>query len=125
RRGVPHGVTGRARRILRRMRTLALALLVLTGGSMSTNAAPPPPHATTFTVAMPEPATHLFSIAMEIAPFAQPVSGFELVMPVWAPGSYAVRDFARNVRDLAASDASGHALAATKVEKSRWKVALP
>jgi predicted metalloprotease with PDZ domain len=80
----------------------------------------PPP--TTFTVAMPEPATHLYDIAMEIAPSARAASSFDLVMPVWAPGSYMVRDFARNVRDLAVTDGSGAAVKVEKVEKSRWRV---
>src|SRR6185503_3118672 len=90
------------------------------GGLMPTTSGAAVPE-TTFTVAMPEPATHLYDVTMEIAPFRDPVSSFDLVMPVWAPGSYAVRDFARNVRDLAVTDASGRALALEKVEKSRWR----
>ncbi|HKC23890.1 MAG TPA: PDZ domain-containing protein [Thermoanaerobaculia bacterium] len=91
---------------------------------MSSNALGEPASPTTFTVAMPEPATHVYEITMEIAPFKEAVSSFDLVMPVWAPGSYAVRDFARNVRDLEASEAPGRALAAEKVDKSRWRVRL-
>ncbi len=80
---------------------------------------------TTFTVAMSDPASHLYEIEMAVAPFGAPVSSFDLVMPVWAPGSYAVRDFARNVRDLVVSDADGVPLPVRKVEKSRWRVAVP
>ena len=32
-----------------------------------------------------------------------------LVMPVWTPGSYMVRELARHVQDFAATDAAGHA----------------
>jgi predicted metalloprotease with PDZ domain len=88
---------------------------------MSTNPSEAAAPATTFTVGAPEPATHLYEVSMEIAPFARAVASFDLVMPVWAPGSYSVRDFARNVRDLSATEA-GRAIAASKVEKSRWRV---
>ena len=78
--------------------------------------------ATTFTVAMPRPETHLFEITMEIAPLPEPAKELDLVLPVWAPGSYAVRDFARHVRDLTVSTGAGETLATRKVEKSRWRV---
>jgi predicted metalloprotease with PDZ domain len=84
-------------------------------------AAPP---LTTFTVSMPQPETHLFEISVSISSFPAPVASFDLVLPVWAPGSYSVRDFARNVRDLAAADSKGRPLAVEKVEKSRWRVRM-
>lgn len=80
---------------------------------------------TTFVVAMSRPETHLFEIEMSVAPFARRVASFDLVLPVWTPGSYAIRDFARHVRDLSAADDAGAALAVAKVEKSRWRVSLP
>ena len=84
-----------------------------------TAAAPP---LTTFTVSMPQPETHLYEISVSISPMPQPVASFDLVLPVWAPGSYSVRDFARGVRDLAAADSKGRPLTVEKVEKSRWRV---
>jgi predicted metalloprotease with PDZ domain len=45
-----------------------------------------------------------------------------LVMPVWTPGSYMVREFARHVQDFAATDASGHALQWEKIDKNSWRV---
>ena len=45
-----------------------------------------------------------------------------LVMPVWTPGSYLVREYARHVQDLAASDASGRPLQWGKVNKNTWRV---
>jgi len=33
-----------------------------------------------------------------------------IVMPVWTPGSYLVREFERNVQDFAATDAAGQSL---------------
>ncbi len=45
-----------------------------------------------------------------------------LMMPVWTPGSYLVREFERNVEGLAASDANHAALPVEKVRKNRWRV---
>lgn len=77
---------------------------------------------TTFTVAMPRPSTHLYEVVMEIAPFGSAVSSFDLSMPAWTPGSYCIRDFARNVRDLRVRGPRGEELAARKVEKARWRI---
>jgi predicted metalloprotease with PDZ domain len=82
------------------------------------------PRATTFTVAMPRPATHLYEIEMRVAPFATPVDAFDLVLPVWTPGSYLVREFSRHVRDLSVEGPLGNALPVVKVEKNRWRAGL-
>lgn len=79
----------------------------------------------TFVLSVPEPSTHLVEIEMLVPPFSKGVGAFELVMPVWAPGSYSVRDFSRNLRDLAVSSETGEALQAEKIEKNRWRVTVP
>jgi predicted metalloprotease with PDZ domain len=78
--------------------------------------------ATTFVVAMPKPANHLYEIEMEVAPFSRAVAAFDLCLPVWTPGSYFVRDHARHVRELVVTGPSGEPLPVTKTEKSRWRV---
>jgi len=45
-----------------------------------------------------------------------------LMMANWTPGSYKIRDFARNVEQLSASDAGGRILAVTRTAKNRWRV---
>lgn len=82
------------------------------------------PRVTTFTVGMPRPETHLYEIAMQVAPFASPVAWFDLVLPVWTPGSYMIREFSRHVRDLLASGPAGEPLCAVKVEKNRWRIGM-
>ena len=77
---------------------------------------------TTFTVGMPSPARHLFDVEMAVAPFARPVRTFDLCLPAWTPGSYFIRDHARNVRDLAVFGPAGEPLAVRKVDKGRWRV---
>ncbi len=46
----------------------------------------------------------------------------ELMMPVWTPGSYKVRDYSRNVSSLTAATAAGEPLKVDKTRKNRWKV---
>lgn len=46
----------------------------------------------------------------------------EVFMAVWTPGSYLVREYARNIDRVEAVDAAGNALQATKSRKNRWLV---
>jgi predicted metalloprotease with PDZ domain len=46
----------------------------------------------------------------------------ELMLPVWTPGSYVVREFARQVETLSAATADGEPLAVAKSRKNRWTV---
>lgn len=47
----------------------------------------------------------------------------ELMMPVWTPGSYLVREYARHVEGLEArGTADGPALSVEKTRKNRWRV---
>src|SRR6266550_2726199 len=62
-----------------------------------------------FTVSMSKPHTHLLEVDMLVKRRADVTSPKEelLVMPVWTPGSYLVREFERHVQDFAARDVSG------------------
>jgi len=73
-----------------------------------------------YRVAMPDPASHLYEIAMDV----DGVRGATLPvqMPVWSPGRYAKMDFARNVQELRATDAGGRPLRWDKTDGSRWVV---
>jgi len=74
-----------------------------------------------YTVAMSKPHTHLLEVEVRIR--HSKASGMDLVMPVWTPGSYLVREFARHVQDFAAHDSSGRALTWSKINKNTWRVA--
>jgi len=77
----------------------------------------------TFTVAMPQPHTHLLEVEMRVRFAAAPSPAqFNLVMPVWTPGSYLVREYARHVQDFAAKDNSGRTLSWRKANKNTWRV---
>jgi predicted metalloprotease with PDZ domain len=77
-----------------------------------------------YRVSMQEPSTHCFDVRMTVANAEGRAKGGELAfsMPVWTPGSYLVRDFARNVLSIEASDGEGKPLAMRKDTKSRWMV---
>ena len=68
-----------------------------------------------YTLSMPRPGSHLFRVRVEVR--GAPGDSTDFVMPVWTPGSYKVRDFARHVQDFSACR---HAW--KKVDKSRWRV---
>ena len=75
-----------------------------------------------FTVAMSKPHTHLFDIDVAIKRTANGPQEELLVMPVWTPGSYLVREFERNVQDFAAADAAGQPLKWEKTNKNTWRI---
>ena len=76
-----------------------------------------------FTVSMSKPWTHLLEVEMsvKVAANLNVPNETDLVMPVWTPGSYLIREFERHVQDFAA-DADGRALDWTKVNKHTWRV---
>lgn len=47
-----------------------------------------------------------------------------LALPVWSPGSYKVRDYSKQLRDLQVDDGHGRALSFEKIRKNAWLVAL-
>lgn len=77
-----------------------------------------------FTVSMPRPHTHLLEVEMHVKQpgKTQPPAEERLVMPVWTPGSYLVREFERHVQDFAATDASGQPLQWEKLNKNTWRI---
>ena len=81
-----------------------------------------PPVEISFTVAMPRPHTHLLEVDIAIKGTASGPQEERLVMPVWTPGSYMVREFARNVQDFAATDAAGQPLKWEKTNKDTWRI---
>ncbi|MEJ7692068.1 PDZ domain-containing protein [Daejeonella sp.] len=73
----------------------------------------------TFKVSFLEPMAHYADIEMEISGLKQ--DQVELKMPVWTPGSYLIREFAKNVEDFHVHG-SGGALSFNKVNKNTWKI---
>lgn len=74
-----------------------------------------------YTVAMSKPSTHLLEVEMRLN-WSQMPAQAELKMPVWTPGSYLIREYARHVQDFAVKGASGAELAWRKINKNTWQV---
>jgi predicted metalloprotease with PDZ domain len=98
-----------------------LPLLLLSFATLTTAQTTPAPEIS-FTIAMPRPHTHLFDVEVAIKQQANAAQQEQLVMPVWTPGSYLVREFERHVQDFNAVDASGQALKWEKTNKNTWRV---
>ena len=78
-----------------------------------------------FHVSIAKPSTHQLQIEMRVSPFQKPVHGFDLAIPAWTPGSYFIRDFARNVLDVEVLGPGGEELHVEKAGKGLWRVVVP
>lgn len=102
---------------------LAIALLFLAAAqavAQEVNRAGAQPEIS-FTVSMSKPHTHLLEVEMHLRATQLPAQ-VNLIMPVWAPGSYLIREFERHVQDFAASDVQGKALGWQKTDKNTWRI---
>lgn len=76
-----------------------------------------------YTVSMSKPHTHLLEVEIRMRRDSGATQAdTDLVMPVWTPGSYMVREFARHVQDFRAADGAGRELAWSKIDKNTWRV---
>ena len=75
----------------------------------------------TYSLRMSKPQNHYFEVEMELKDFSQ--TELSVKMPVWAPGSYLVREFARHVNLVKAFDENNKELKVAKVSKNEWKIA--
>ena len=67
-----------------------------------------------------DPAAHLFEVRLTVA--GPDPAGQVFAMPAWIPGSYMIRDYARNVVSIRA-ESDGLDVPLTKLDKSRWRAA--
>lgn len=70
-------------------------------------------------VAMPQPETHLFEVTLHLTNYTLPI--LDLKLPVWTPGSYLVREYAKQLQDFTANSFQ-ESLQARKVSKNHWQV---
>ncbi|MCF7826664.1 MAG: PDZ domain-containing protein [Candidatus Marinimicrobia bacterium] len=72
-----------------------------------------------YNLSMPEPHTHLFEVNMRL----DGAKGKEIIaMPVWTPGSYLIREYAKNVQDISARSEDGTAIDIKKLDKNHWEI---
>lgn len=86
---------------------------------------PPLPSATPtivleYQVAMPQPESHLFEVTLRVSGWSLDV--LDLKFPVWTPGSYLVREYAKHLQNFVACDLEDRPLSWHKVSKNHWQV---
>jgi predicted metalloprotease with PDZ domain len=72
-----------------------------------------------YRLSMPEPHSHLFHLE---AALEEPGAEVVLALPVWTPGSYLVREFARHLEGFGATDGRGASLEWERLDKHRFRV---
>lgn len=73
-----------------------------------------------YTARVDRPTTHLLKV--EIVARRVDAANLKFVMPAWAPGRYAIYDFAKNVQEFSAQAADSHPLPWIKIDKQTWQV---
>jgi len=101
-----------------RIRTVSLAALMTMMLTSLAGAQALDPIA--YRLRFPAPYTHYVEVEADVPTGGQPA--VEMMMAVWTPGSYLVREYARHVEDVTARAADGPALTVEKSAKNRWRV---
>jgi len=74
-----------------------------------------------YSIVPKDPSAHLFEVTLTLSDPDQ--QGQRFMLPVWIPGSYMVREFARNIVTLTAASADGRRVAIEKTDKHSWQAA--
>jgi predicted metalloprotease with PDZ domain len=96
---------------------LLAAFLAIPAASSFAIAAPAPLKIA-YRVAMPDPASHLYEVEIDVDGVR--AATLPIQLPVWSTGRYARVDFAKNVQDLRISTPEGRVLTWDKTNGSRW-----
>jgi len=74
-----------------------------------------------YSIVPKQPAAHLLEVTVTVTD-SDP-SGQRFMLPVWIPGSYMVREFARNIVTLRAFNEAGRKVRIEKTDKHTWQAA--
>jgi predicted metalloprotease with PDZ domain len=74
-----------------------------------------------YSIVPKQPAAHLFEVTVTVAD--PDPAGQRFMLPVWIPGSYMVREFARNIVTLRAFNEAGRKVRIEKADKHTWQAA--
>jgi predicted metalloprotease with PDZ domain len=77
-------------------------------------------HVIRYCLYLTNPSSQIVEVSITIP--CQNETDVSLFLPVWTPGSYAVRDHSRHLHGLTATDASGESVSVTRCTKNRWTV---
>ncbi len=73
-----------------------------------------------FEVTFSEVQAHYIEVEMSITNLSQPY--VDLKMPVWSPGSYLIREYAKNVERFRSLDKTGNTINYQKISKNTWRI---
>ena len=73
-----------------------------------------------YTLSFPAPQTHYVEVTATVPTGRR--ADVDLMMAVWTPGSYLVREYARNVEAVTAAGPDGRALDVDKSKKNHWRI---
>ena len=73
-----------------------------------------------YTLRVARPTTHLVDVGIVVERVG--AADLDFVMPAWAPGRYAIYDFAKNVQEFSALSADGQPLPWINLDKQTWRV---
>jgi predicted metalloprotease with PDZ domain len=73
-----------------------------------------------YSLSFPAPHTHYVEVTATVPAVA---SSVEMMMAVWTPGSYLIREYARHVEGVSAESPNGRDLLVEKTAKNRWAIA--
>jgi predicted metalloprotease with PDZ domain len=73
-----------------------------------------------YTLSFAAPQTHYVEVSAEVPTGDR--ADVELMMAVWTPGSYLVREYSRHVEAVTATGADGRPRAVEKSDKNRWRI---
>jgi len=66
------------------------------------------------------PNSHLFELLLSFKSI--PGQSYTLSLPAWLPGSYMIRNFAKNITEIYAFDSNEQAIELTKIDKQTWSL---
>jgi predicted metalloprotease with PDZ domain len=99
---------------------VSVLLLVPLAATQAAGAAGTSPLAIKYRLLLARPSTHLIGVEIKVSPVNE--GPIDFVMPAWAPGRYAIYNFAKNVQQFEASGASGGSLPWVNTDKQTWRV---
>jgi predicted metalloprotease with PDZ domain len=73
-----------------------------------------------YALRMQKPQNHYYQVEMELKDFK--ATTVTVKMPVWAPGSYLIREFSKNVNLVQAYDENNRPLVVQKTSKNSWEI---
>jgi predicted metalloprotease with PDZ domain len=73
-----------------------------------------------YTVRLPQPTTHLVEVEILVRKVVTPA--LDMVIPAWAPGRYAIYDFAKSVQEFAPRGSNDDSLPWQKIDKQTWRI---